>query len=103
MSEINKNEKGQIVLSPEGILEDLNQGLSRDEIQEKYGLTKTDLQRMFQHPDLKGKKTKKMPGFVWASSESSTTTVEETEDVIAEEQSEEILDEAPQVTDNAFS
>jgi hypothetical protein len=41
------------------ILEDLENGIDRTGIQEKYGLEKWEVTQMFQHPALKGKKAKK--------------------------------------------
>lgn len=41
------------------ILEDLDNGIDRTGIQEKYGLEKWEVTQMFQHPSLKGKKAKK--------------------------------------------
>ena len=42
------------------ILEDLDNGIDRPGIQEKYGLEKWEVTQMFQHPSLKGKKAKKV-------------------------------------------
>jgi len=42
------------------ILEDLDNGIDRPGIQEKYGLQKWEVTQMFQHPALKGKKAKKV-------------------------------------------
>ena len=42
------------------ILEDLDNGIDRAGIQEKYGLEKWEVTQMFQHPTLKGKKAKKV-------------------------------------------
>tara|TARA_R100001440_G_scaffold25378_1_gene41399 strand:- start:2074 stop:2427 length:354 start_codon:yes stop_codon:yes gene_type:complete len=42
------------------ILEDLDNGIDRPGIQEKYGLQKWEVTQMFQHPSLKGKKAKKV-------------------------------------------
>lgn len=41
------------------ILEDLENGIDRTGIQEKYDLEKWEVTQMFQHPTLKGKKAKK--------------------------------------------
>ena len=41
------------------ILEDLDNGIDRTGIQEKYNLQKWEVGQMFQHPSLKGKKAKK--------------------------------------------
>ena len=42
------------------ILTDLDNGIGRDGIQEKYKLEKWEVTQMFQHPVLKGKKAKKV-------------------------------------------
>ena len=42
------------------ILEDLDNGIDRPGIQEKYGLEKWEVTQMFQHPTLKGKKARKV-------------------------------------------
>tara|TARA_R100000654_G_scaffold49840_1_gene75994 strand:+ start:3008 stop:3397 length:390 start_codon:yes stop_codon:yes gene_type:complete len=42
------------------ILEDLDNGIDRTAIQEKYGLEKWEVTQMFQHPALKGKKARKI-------------------------------------------
>ena len=42
------------------ILEDLDNGVDRPGIQEKYGLEKWEVTQMFQHPALKGKKARKV-------------------------------------------
>ena len=42
------------------ILEDLDNGIDRTGIQEKYGLEKWEVTQMFQHPALKGKKARKI-------------------------------------------
>jgi len=42
------------------IIEDLENGISRDGIKEKYGLDTWEVTQMFQHPSLKGKKTRKV-------------------------------------------
>ena len=42
------------------ILNDLENGIDRTGIQEKYGLEKWEVTQMFQHPTLKGKKAKKV-------------------------------------------
>lgn len=42
------------------VLNDLDNGIDRTGIQEKYGLEKWEVTQMFQHPTLKGKKAKKV-------------------------------------------
>ena len=52
------SEKKQISVS--AVIDDLNNGLSRLQIGEKYGLTARETKEMFKHPSLKGKKAKKV-------------------------------------------
>ena len=49
-------EKKQITVT--GVLEDLENGQTREQIREKHGLTVRELKLLFAHPKLKGKKTK---------------------------------------------
>ncbi|MCK4521791.1 MAG: hypothetical protein KAU20_04405 [Nanoarchaeota archaeon] len=55
-------QKTQLTVS--GILNDLNEGLSRPNIQAKYNLSGKDMKDLFSHPKLKGRKTKPAPSFV---------------------------------------
>lgn len=59
--------EGKIQVSIRGVIEDLANGVTRckgdtgyneelGSIQEKYGLTKSQVNRMFKHPQLKGKR-----------------------------------------------
>ena len=47
------------VITVSGIISDLDKGIDRDGIAKKYGLNKTEVKTMFQHPALKGKRVKK--------------------------------------------
>lgn len=47
------------VITISGIISDLDNGIDRDGIATKYGLTKTEVKTMFLHPALKGKRVKK--------------------------------------------
>lgn len=51
------NVKQEIKISQ--LLEDLENGLKRPTIAEKYNITMSDLNKIFQHPLLKGKKARK--------------------------------------------
>ena len=58
MSNVNEeatSQKPQIRVS--GVLEMLKNGKTRDDIAEHYGITKTAVKSLFQHPELKNKKT----------------------------------------------
>ena len=47
------------VITVSGVISDLENGIDRDGIATKYGLTKAEVKIMFQHPALKGKRVKK--------------------------------------------
>jgi hypothetical protein len=51
-------EKIQITIS--SVLNDLANSMSREEIRDKYALTNAQLKQLFQHPQLKGRKTKQV-------------------------------------------
>lgn len=51
------SEKKELKIS--GIIQDLDNGLSRKEIAAKYGISLFELKVHFEHPKLKGKKPKK--------------------------------------------
>ena len=44
------------VITISGIINDLDNGIDRDGLATKYGLTKTEVKTMFMHPALKGKR-----------------------------------------------
>lgn len=50
-------------LSVSQVLADLADGKSREEIKEKYNLNSNDMKKLFDHPKLKGRRTKKAPSF----------------------------------------
>ena len=104
------------------ILEDLENGISRDGIKEKYGLETWEVTQMFQHPTLKGKKAKKVRKlsfeFVDDSSEQvnpnqtsipveeALPTIEDTLELVEEQQAEEFgesFDEDDEVEQNEFN
>lgn len=47
------------VITISGIINDLDNGIDRDGLVIKYGLTKAEVKTMFMHPALKGKRVKK--------------------------------------------
>ena len=61
----------KVRVTPAMILGMLAEGKDRKQIGEELGLSGVDIKRMFQHPELKGRKVKKVvePGFVWAEEE----------------------------------
>lgn len=77
--------KVQITIS--SVLEDLNNGVTRVQIQQKYDLTARELKHLFQHPKLKNKKTK--PKF-----EPSFEIVDDVEETSVEATTEETLETA---------
>ncbi len=112
--ETNTQEKEVVRITISGVLEDLNNGLTREDIQEKYGLNGVELKEVFQHPKLKGKKTKKPRGFILIddteeveSTDSAAPILEEVSPVMEEsaplvEELEQGLAEEPEVTDSVF-
>jgi len=76
------SDKAQLTVS--GIKNDLDQGLSRPEIQAKYGLSTRDLKSVFSHPKLKGLKTKPVPQFVLVDDEEADVIVATPEAVAPE-------------------
>lgn len=51
----------------------LEEGLTRKQIGEKLGLSGSDTKRLFQHPELKGLRAKKQPGFLIVDEDYSDT------------------------------
>lgn len=112
--ETNTQEREVVRITISGVLEDLNNGLTREDIQEKYGLNGVELKEVFQHPKLKGKKTKKPRGFVLiddtekdviASEAEVPTNIEVEESPVLEEaalEPEPEMVEEPEVTDSVF-
>jgi hypothetical protein len=98
MSEVNAV-PAKVQLTVSGILNDLNEGLTRDGIRSKYALTAKDVTDLFKHPKLKGKKTKPAPGF---SLTDDTPDEEVVNEVVAETPAEtqpEVVAETPVATD----
>ena len=58
--EVTQKNKTPNTITVSMILEDLDNGIARTGIQEKYGLEKWEVTQMFQHPALKGKKARKL-------------------------------------------
>lgn len=77
----------QVQITASGVLEDLNQGLTRLEIAEKYNLSKADLARLFKNPVLKGRKTKSAPSFVFVDdvTQSAGSATDTTDTAASEE------------------
>jgi hypothetical protein len=55
----NATTDGPIVISVTGIIGDLNEGIDRDGIATKYGLTKAEVTELFKHPKLVGLRARK--------------------------------------------
>ena len=77
------------------IIEDLENGITRDGIKEKYSLETWEVTQMFQHPSLKGKKSKKVRKL---SFEFVDDTVNPNQTTIGD-----VIDEAVEVTEQAVS
>lgn len=52
-----------IKITISSVLNDLANSMTREEIRDKYSLTNTQLKQLFQHPQLKGRKTKQVNVF----------------------------------------
>lgn len=72
----------KVKITPSQILGYLEQGMTREEIGEKLGLSKKDVTLMFKHPELKGRRTHSVPGFEFVDSSDDVQDVdfEETSD-----------------------
>ena len=79
--------ENKVVVTPKMILGMLAEGKDRKQIGTELGLNGVDVKRMFQHPELKGRKVKKFtePAFVWAEEE----TIEEVDVEVVETETEE--------------
>ena len=55
----NETQEKPVIRIPD-VKEMLNQGKTRDQIAEHYGISKADCKRLFLHPSLKGLKTKQI-------------------------------------------
>ena len=87
------------------IIEDLENGISRDGIKEKYSLETWEVTQMFQHPTLKGKKTKKVRKLSFEFVDDTENTVDPKQTSIPVEiiPIEEItFEEEDEETDNEF-
>jgi len=58
-TEVQSTTSTPAVITVSGIIADLDNGIDRDGIANKYGLTPAEVKIMFQHPSLKGKRVKK--------------------------------------------
>ena len=78
-------------ISIKAVLQDLENGLNRVKIGEKYGINPKEVKYLFEHPKLKGKKAKTVfvPSFIIEddSEEQSTDALIQTESPISVEQS----------------
>ena len=64
-----------IKLTVSGIIKDLTNGLDREKIATKYGLTKQEVNEVFKHPKLQGLRVKRKPAVRFVL-EDDTTTIE---------------------------
>ena len=83
MIETNEPTNGQVVkqetptrITTTMILEDLENGISRDGIKEKYSLETWMVTQLFQHPTLKGKKAKRVRKLPFEFVDDSATQVD---------------------------
>jgi len=81
------------------IIEDLENGINRDGIKEKYSLETWMVTQMFQHPTLKGKKAKKVRVLPFEFVDDTETAVDPNQTSIPI-QVEDTLDEGPQIIES---
>lgn len=58
----------QVKITVPQILGYLDKGMKRQDIAEELGLNMSDVKRIFEHPELRGKQAKKKPGFIFTDS-----------------------------------
>jgi hypothetical protein len=63
-----------IKLTVSGIITDLTNGLDREKIATKYGLTKQEVNEVFKHPKLQGLRVKRKPAVRFVLEDDTTTT-----------------------------
>ena len=76
-----KEQKEKVQISIAQVLADLENGIDRKQMQDKYGLSRADIIRLFRLPELKGKKVKREvePGFVIVDKVPTTNASDSTE------------------------
>jgi len=62
-----------IKLTVSGIITDLTNGLDREKIATKYGLTKQEVNEVFKHPKLQGLRVKRKPAVRFVLEDDTTT------------------------------
>jgi len=80
-----------IKLTVSGIITDLTNGLDREKIATKYGLTKQEVNEVFKHPKLQGLRVKRKPAVRFVLEDDTTTepvNTQITDSVTMESQSE---------------
>lgn len=84
------------------VLQHLKDGMTRDDIAAEYGITKGECKILFQHEDLKGKKTIKKPSFVIVADATAEIAVK-AEEVVADDTSapDVAVDDKDNVADDA--
>ena len=84
----------KVAIKIKDVLALLNEGKVREEIASHYGISKADVNALFQHPELKNKKPRKPLGFVIVDEEEDvavTETNQEPQKYMVETASEEVL------------
>lgn len=80
------SEQKQIIV--EDVIEMLESGKTREEIKTHYDLNGVELKSLFNHPDLKGRRTHKKRSFVVVTRAETTAEVDESADTVEEQLSE---------------
>jgi len=93
----------QVKITIQGVKDCLNQGMSREDIAEHYGITMADCKELFKDERLKGLKAKKKRGFVIVEEGAediqagSDTTIGEDLTNVEENSTANVLGDAPEV------
>jgi predicted xylose isomerase-like sugar epimerase len=78
-TEVSTQETETKVITVSGVLADLDNGMDRKAIANKYGLTIEEVRAMFQHPTLKGKRPKRALKKITFTLVDDTTSEDESE------------------------
>lgn len=92
-STVSTEENETKVITVSGVLADLDNGLDRKAIANKYGLTIEEVRAMFQHPALKGKRPKRALKKITFTLVDDTVQTSKVEDSVSENANEDNYNE----------
>lgn len=88
------SEETKPTITVSGVHNLLDNGYSREDIAEHYGITMADVKRLFKHEKLKGKKAKKAPGFELVDDTVEDTDVNATAEAAGDIQAEDTVEDS---------